>query len=156
MFFVKILTCLKACLQSLSFPEMEEREYDVANATKNTCVWLSKDPVYMEWLNQRHGLLWIKGHPEVGKSTLMKYIMKEMRRNKDTIVLSFFFHARGTSLQHSILGLFRSLLHQIFWRIPSILREITNIFTSSRLRGNTEKPGNGIKNNYRSFLSLML
>ena len=129
MFFVKILTCPKACLQSLSFSEMEEREYDVANATKNTCVWLSKDPVYMEWLNQRHGLLWIKGHPGVGKSTLMKHIIKKMIRDeKNTIVLYFFFHARGTSLQHSILGLFRSLLHQILRRIPSILYEITNIF----------------------------
>lgn len=64
-FFSKLLTDPQACLQSLSFPEMKEREYDVADPTKNTCIWLAKDPVYMAWLKQRHGLLWIKGHPGV-------------------------------------------------------------------------------------------
>lgn len=127
-FLSRILTYPKDCLQSLSFPEMEEREYDVANATKNTCTWLSKDPVYMKWLSQKHGLLWIKGHPGVGKSTLMKHAFKAMIKEENTIVISFFFHARGTSLQHSILGLFRSLLHQLFKRIPNMLRKITDLY----------------------------
>lgn len=59
----------------------------------------------------------------------MKHTIKEIiKEEDDTIVLSFFFHARRTSLQSSSLGLFRSLLHQILIEIPSILREITHIY----------------------------
>lgn len=121
------------CLQSLFFSEMNEREYDVINASKNTCDWLSKNPVYIDWFNQQHGLLWIQGHPGVGKSTLMKHVLKSkskaMMKEKNTIIITFFFHGRGPLLQKTPLGLFRSLLHQLALRCSGVLREINDVFT---------------------------
>lgn len=118
-----------ACLESLSFSEMNEREHDMGNAIADTCIWLSQDPVYQQWFNQQHGLLWIKGHPGVGKSTVMKHIIRHEQKDTSIIIVSFFFHARGVSIQHSISGLFRSLLHQIMKQIPDLCSKITSIFS---------------------------
>lgn len=107
---------------------MYEREHDVAKATSDTCTWLFKDLVYLQWLNQQNGLLWIKGHPGVGKSTLMKHITRNLRKDKSTVFASHFFHGRGTSIQHNISGLFRSLLHQIMIQIPELCHKVTFAF----------------------------
>ena len=89
----------KDCLQSVAFPEMRERRNDITNAAINTCTWLSRDPKYLEWLKSRHGLLWIKGHPGVGKSTLMKYASGAERSRRSGIWASFFFYGGGTLIQ---------------------------------------------------------
>lgn len=104
----------------------------MGNAIKDTCIWLSQDPVYQQWFNQQHGLLWIKGHPGVGKSTLMKHIIRHEQKDASIIIASFFFHARGAPIQHDISGLFRSLLHQIMKRIPDFCSKITSIFHEKR------------------------
>ena len=118
----------KDCLRSLAFPEMRERRNDIANAAINTCTWLSGDPKYLEWFKSRHGLLWIKGHPGVGKSTLMKYASDAERSRGSGICASFFFYGGGTLIQKSPLGLLRSLLHQIVQQAPSLLLKLTQIF----------------------------
>ena len=122
----------KACLQSLAFSEMRERRNDIADAASNTCTWLSGDPKYLEWSKNRHGLLWIKGHPGVGKSTLMKYASEAERTRGRMICASFFFYGGGTLIQKNPLGLFRSLLHQIVQQVPSLLLELTQIFKRRR------------------------
>lgn len=128
-YLLSILTSIE-CLQSLFFKEMNEREYDVINASKNTCTWLAENPVYIQWFEQQHGLLWIKGYPGVGKSTIMKYILKSTStiEDKDKIIMSFFFHDRGTLCQKSLLGLYRSLLHRLAQKSFAVLRKITDIF----------------------------
>ena len=119
---------LKDCLQSLAFIEMRHRKNNIADAAPNTCVWLSEDPQYLEWHNHRKGLLWIKGHPGVGKSTIMKYISEAKRSRGNTVFASFFFYGGGSLIQNSTLGLFRSLLHQILPQVPPQLEELTRIF----------------------------
>ena len=125
---IQTLRFFTDCLQCLSFPEMYEREHDVTNATNDTCTWLFQHPVYLEWCNQQHGLLWIKGHPGVGKSTLMKHIIRTARKDKSAISASYFFHGRGSLNQQNISGLFRSLLHQIMTQNPDLCNKITFIF----------------------------
>ena len=125
---INLLMFFLACLQSLSFPEMYEREHDVINAINDTCNWLFEDPVYLQWLGQQHGILWIKGHPGVGKSTLMKHTIRNVRKDKTIVFASYFFHGRGASIQHNKLGLFRSLLHQIMMQVPDICNKVTYIF----------------------------
>ena len=44
------------------------------------------------------------------------------------VVVSFFFHGRGTHIQRSPLGLFRALLHQILQEIPTLLTTFTASF----------------------------
>lgn len=46
---------------------------------------------------------------------------------ESTLVASFFFHRRGDPLQHSILGLFRSLLHQILSHDSKLLSDFVQI-----------------------------
>lgn len=76
-------------------------------------------------MNTPHGLLWIKGHPGTGKSTLMAYIHRHLRSQSTfaTIRLDFFFMGRGSPLQRSPLGLFRSLLWQVYG-LSGVAREI--------------------------------
>jgi ankyrin repeat protein/5S rRNA maturation endonuclease (ribonuclease M5) len=76
-------------------------------------------------------LLWIKGKPGAGKSTLMAFIYKSFQENvllKQTVVLEYFFHGRGTELQHTRLGMFRSLMHQLFISVPLIRPSIFAVF----------------------------
>jgi ankyrin repeat protein len=46
------------------------------------------------------------------------------------VILSFFFHGRGSPLQRTTLGLFRSLIHQLCRQIPQVLFEMTSLYQS--------------------------
>lgn len=76
-------------------------------------------PEYQDWLDtakspDHHGLLWIKGKPGSGKSTLMNFIVANAHKMKgDVVIISFFFNARGEDLEKSTLGMYRSLLYQL-------------------------------------------
>ncbi|CAG8136981.1 unnamed protein product [Penicillium salamii] len=90
--------------------------------------WLPKHPSYETWLDpsklaQHHGFLWIGGKPGSGKSTLMKFANAEMKsktRQKDAMTASFFFNARGDTLEKTISGMFRSLLLQLLKGYPNL------------------------------------
>lgn len=95
----------------------------MAAAQGKTCRWFFTRPVYTSWQDKAQytvhgGFLWIKGNPGTGKSTLMKLLFEEARRNSkgdaSQITISFFFLARGTDEEKSTTGLYRSLLHQLF------------------------------------------
>ena len=102
---------------------------DVSNPVDKTCEWLFKHSSYLEWLKRRYGLLWIKGKPGAGKSTLVRHMLATDEQAKNEIVVaSFFFHARGSVLQKSRLGLFRSLLHQILQQVPELLSTFSSMF----------------------------
>jgi ankyrin repeat protein len=131
----------KDCLQSLFFPEMLSRENDITDATDETCDWLLQHTEYTTWLRRDRELLWIKGKPGAGKSTILKHALRDAKERADDkeraprnklVVASFFFHGRGSSIQKSSLGMFRSLLHQILDQIPEFLSEFTSIFTKKR------------------------
>lgn len=94
---------------------MNERYLETENNIEGTCTWLQDHRVYRAWLGSHRGLLWIKGKPGTGKSTLMKYALRGMKEVAagDTTILHFFFHGRGSTLQKSPVGLFRALIHQI-------------------------------------------
>lgn len=101
---------------------MFSRQKQTRDAAAGTCVWLHDHRSYQNWLSQSRGLLWIKGKPGAGKSTLMNYALNALQStNRDGQVLaSFFFDGTGTSLQKSQLGLFRSLLHQILCQVDDL------------------------------------
>ena len=119
-------------MRSLFFPEMYHRPEEIHNATKSTCNWLFEHNHYQQWL-QQHGLLWIKGKPGAGKSTLIRHAVEledqgcELSPQK-LLVVSFFFHGRGTELQRNPLGMFRSLLHQLLKRVPELQARFNAIY----------------------------
>jgi ankyrin repeat protein len=101
---------------------MGYRRYDTKRAHANTCDWITRHQSYTTWLEEGSGILWIKGKPGSGKSTLMEYLLRDFEkqaRYQKSIQLSFFLHGRGTRLQKSRLGMFRSLLHQLLLRAPA-------------------------------------
>ncbi|KAK6452397.1 hypothetical protein FP744_10008648 [Trichoderma asperellum] len=111
----------------LYFDKIDERLTHLTAAQRGTCRWFLFKPEYISWHNEAQqpdhdGLLWIKGNPGTGKSTLMKFLFEEAKlgANGDPsqIILSFFFLARGTEDEKSTKGLYRSLLHQLFQKTP--------------------------------------
>ncbi|KLJ05924.1 hypothetical protein EMPG_10632 [Blastomyces silverae] len=118
----------KTCLQSLAFLQMNFRSKEITETTKGTCEWLLQHRSYKDWVASDRGLLWIKGKPGSGKSTLLKYALDHSRARQNDLVLSFFFHGRGDTLQRTPLGLFRSLLHQVLKQEPSSLQDLTETF----------------------------
>ncbi|KAI1777162.1 hypothetical protein F4818DRAFT_447956 [Hypoxylon cercidicola] len=106
-----------------------------------TCQWFLKTPEYLDWLDinkfESHGgLLWVKGKPGVGKSTLMNFTFSRVRqklKKKGEIVISFFFNARGEDLERTTVGLYRSLVLQLFEARPDSpdLQDILDNFPES-------------------------
>jgi ankyrin repeat protein len=112
-------------LKSLSFSQIDARQMTIKNAHAKTCKWLLHKREYLDWLDpskfeEHHGLLWIKGKPGTGKSTLMKFALAHARKKlKEKTVISFFFNARGDDLEKSTIGMYRSLLLQLIERFPA-------------------------------------
>ncbi|KAJ5346185.1 hypothetical protein N7452_004189 [Penicillium brevicompactum] len=96
---------------------MLDRRENVEPCHNNTCQWILDLEKYQSWRSESRGLLWIKGKPGAGKSTLMLFLhgkLKSLQDGNQGIHLDFFFTARGTEMQRTPLGMLRSLLNQIF------------------------------------------
>jgi ankyrin repeat protein len=112
----------------LRFDQIDHRRTDIRRGHFRTCKWLLQSRSYLDWidiakLNQHTGLLWIKGKPGAGKSTLMKFVLaqtEEVNILDEEVILSFFFHARGVDLQKSTTGMYRSLLWQVLAKLPKL------------------------------------
>ncbi|RKL09689.1 hypothetical protein BFJ70_g16644 [Fusarium oxysporum] len=110
----------------LRFEQIHARRIGLRPAHDKTCRWLLEDPAYQRWLDpaklvEHHGFLWIKGNPGVGKSTIMNFAYSHARKTMgNTVVVSFFFHARGGDLEKSIAGMYRSLLWELLGKVPKL------------------------------------
>src|ERR1700742_2577780 len=96
---------------------MLDRRSNVEEPHPDTCMWILELDEYKNWVAQPSGLLWIKGKPGAGKSTLMNFLysrVKEDCRKENGVRLEFFFSARGAEMQQTPLGMLRSLLSQLF------------------------------------------
>ena len=109
----------------LTFAEIDDRREQVQRAHKETFRWIFQsdhETGFATWLSSGDGIFWIHGKPASGKSTLMKYITQEKRLKElldvwtgssPLVVASFYFWVAGSPLQRSIVGLYRTLLHQV-------------------------------------------
>jgi ankyrin repeat protein len=113
---------------------MNSRGNEIHHATPGTCKWLLQNETYMDWVSRRRGLLWIKGKPGAGKSTIMKFCLETLdnsdRKSRGIFTVSFFFHARGSNLQKTPEGLFRAVLHQLLEHFPKSLSAVVENFRS--------------------------
>lgn len=110
----------KLLFESLAFDGMDARLRNVAKALPNTCTWLFNHNQFRAWaddcqLQTHHGVLWVKGKPGSGKSTIMKESLGWVEKHWPLYtILSYFFNARSShQLAKSSLGLYRALLHQL-------------------------------------------
>ncbi|KAF1734198.1 putative ankyrin repeat protein [Beauveria bassiana] len=113
-------------LHSLGFEQIHARRSSIKPKYSTTCRWLLAHPDYLNWQDPKqavkhHGFLWIRGGPGTGKSTIMNFAYKEATTHKDVVVISFFFNARGESLERSTHGMYRSLLSQLLNTLPNLL-----------------------------------
>ncbi|CAG8117250.1 unnamed protein product [Penicillium olsonii] len=118
-------------IRSLAFPQMLNRRESIEPRYQNTCQWILELEGYKSWRQQDCGLLWIKGKPGAGKSTLMAFLHGKLRKSsdgRDSLLLEFFFSARGTELQRTPLGMVRSLLVQILKYYPNACSELREAY----------------------------
>lgn len=118
--------------KKLFFPQLDGRLMNLRTARKRTCEWLLRRKDYQEWMDRdsnhphaSNGFFWIRGNPGTGKSIAMKFLFQKMqnklKQSRNELVLSFFFNARGSDLEKSTLGLYRSLLFGLLSSDPSLL-----------------------------------
>ncbi|KAK2850734.1 hypothetical protein FQN49_005371 [Arthroderma sp. PD_2] len=124
------------CLQSLSVPGIDGREYTVSEDIQATCTWLFHQQEYRSWKDlsdkrSQNTLLRIQGKLGSGKSTLLKVAMSKLRKenaDSSSVKLSFFFKRWGSLLERSQIGLFRSLIFQLLQQSKPTLRNCMPIF----------------------------
>jgi hypothetical protein len=120
----------ESLMNTLAFDRMDFRKATVEPAHTRTCQWIFEEEAFLRWRDPafrdtNHGFLWIKGKPGSGKSTLMKCILNYMTKHgPECTVISFFFNARGESLERSTEGCYRSLLHQMLAAFPKLRSSI--------------------------------
>lgn len=107
-------------LKTLDFEAASRRWQTISNPYKNTCTWILKHEDYMRWSDRTANMLWIKGKAGSGKSTLVKFLQSRSTQ----CTFSFYFHARGELLEHSMLGMYRSILSQILRKQTEIAYKI--------------------------------
>lgn len=115
---------------------MSTRQHTIDDPFENTCQWLQTSETYCDWLNNRElhkhqGLLWIKGLPGSGKSTLIKEAIRNVETQQNEAngyVASFFFNARGKQLEQTRLGLLRSLLYQLLPNFKEAFKQFVDVW----------------------------
>ncbi|THV51253.1 hypothetical protein BGAL_0117g00080 [Botrytis galanthina] len=126
----------KAVLSSIYYPELGQRRRNANNAYKGTCSWISENRSYLQWKDTQRSLIWIKGKPGAGKSTLMAYVLSNFRHpDSRHLVLNFFFHGRGAPLQKSPEGMYRELLYQLYSQASPIRERLRKSFAEREALG---------------------
>ncbi|KAF4464750.1 small s [Fusarium albosuccineum] len=125
----------RSLIKSLKFQEMEDREIRIPKAHRETFKWIYEPPTvntrpwssFRSFLRRKKGgIYWITGKPGSGKSTLMKYLMRNdqtfdlLRRwAPDGVITSAFYSWNsGTDIQMSVEGLLRTLLAKCLEQLP--------------------------------------
>ncbi|KAI1458795.1 hypothetical protein F4805DRAFT_466637 [Annulohypoxylon moriforme] len=108
-------------LSSLRFPEMNQRESNIAEAPSDIPYRIFPRSTLANWLQSGEGVFWISGKPGGGKSTLVKHLVhnvqtiEHLRTWKPLVaIFRFYFYEMGSNpLQRQLLGCQRTLLYQI-------------------------------------------
>ncbi|RYP78314.1 hypothetical protein DL769_003192 [Monosporascus sp. CRB-8-3] len=134
-------------LQTLWFPEMNAPENSVGIASEETVRWIFDDRLddadseeflevprrpdceFRDWLQSDDPIYWICGKAGSGKSTLMKFLIRDsrtlkfLRRRTPSVHIGRFFSIEACSspLQRQTSGCLRTLLHQIFESDTAVL-----------------------------------
>ena len=132
------LTSHADCLRSLSFANLDTRRHDIETALPDTCNWLFGTAEFEEWRCRtrvafHNGVLWIKGKPGAGKSTLIKHTLRHYEATfASHLIAAYFFHARGGMLEKNPLGMLRSIVFQLVDKDEGLYEHFVPIFREKR------------------------
>ncbi|KAI6778332.1 uncharacterized protein J7T54_003339 [Emericellopsis cladophorae] len=139
------------CLRSLAFARLGARRHDIEPALAGTCDWLFATPEFREWcrrdrLADHHGVLWLKGKPGAGKSTLIKHALQYCQHHfLDHLIAAYFFNARGDASEKSPLGMLRSITYELIKHDDTIYRLFVPRYDDkTRLNGDKTRAGGRI------------
>lgn len=128
-----------AILKWLNFRQMKWRYEEVPLAYQKTFQWIfappSKEDGWHDFMAHLVGEnvsfpYWINGKAGSGKSTLMKFIVKDPRTEdalkrwageKRLLAVNFFFWNLGTKLQKTNIGMLRALMHNVLAAYPELV-----------------------------------
>lgn len=115
---------------------MQAREGRIESTAPDTGDWLLKSQDFQDWaqrkrLDEHHGFFWIQGNPGSGKSTLIKKAyshMQALSRDPTSVIAAFYFNARGSEMEKSPTGLFRTLLYTLSQHISALRAQVMRIY----------------------------
>lgn len=93
---------------------------------------------------------------------MMKYALQKLSSGQPAtqsklVILSFFFHGRGSELQHTPLGFYWSILHQILDQVPSALSDLVNAFRKNcEVKGKPGEKWDWHETELRAFFELSI
>lgn len=130
---------LLLCLKSLHSVKAQNRLEDIEPTYHETYNWLFDHQVgFEDWLKGKNSdnIYWIQGKPGSGKSTLMKFAMNHhltrelLSKYNDNfwVIVGFFFHDRGTTVQKSAEGFLRQILYQMIDQRKQLFILIYSVF----------------------------
>lgn len=146
-------------LDSIYFQQITERRSRIPQAHAATFEWIYNQESestsswnnFVSWLRggsaNQENLYWISGKAGSGKSTLMRYLYEDTRTKEylrqwsggqQLLIASCFFWNPGTTIQKSLHGLLRSLLHEILSEEGSLIPELSPWRWRSYLLGATD------------------
>ncbi|CZR69613.1 uncharacterized protein PAC_19513 [Phialocephala subalpina] len=126
----------EACLSSLNNGHTGLRIKNVSDSHARTFHWLYDTEIvtFVTWAQESSGspIFWIQGKPGSGKSTLMKFAMKDPRTRAALgapyTIAGFFFHDRGSTEQKSLSGMLQEVLYSILVQQRDLRRFVDPIF----------------------------
>ncbi|KAM0709436.1 hypothetical protein Q7P35_003474 [Cladosporium inversicolor] len=134
-------------MQALWFEDMSFRHTAINPAYAETSQWVLSTEEFTKWWDPAladRNVLWIKGKPGAGKSTIITTLIDYLKHDTpNSIVISFFFNARGRLLERSVEGLYRTMLYQLLNKRPELFATMEvphvpkeeQIWTIEALRG---------------------
>ncbi|KAI9683040.1 MAG: hypothetical protein M1822_006233 [Bathelium mastoideum] len=122
---------IQSCVNSLKFQEWEKRRSAVEQPLEGSNEWIWTNPTFVEWRDSA-SILWIKGKPGSGKSTIARMIADKLAAHSEpqretntelksdqgqaTVVAGFFYSARLGVKGMGHDWMLRSILYQVLAR----------------------------------------
>ncbi|KAF8521950.1 hypothetical protein BU17DRAFT_45376 [Hysterangium stoloniferum] len=118
-------------LSSQKAYEANQSQYRAHKARRHggTCEWLISDEKYKAWFNGSliPSVIWLRGHPGSGKSTLCSSMIQSIERLDSTAAVAFHFYQFDQI--HSTLETLRVIAGQLFeklWNASRVISEDIN------------------------------
>ncbi|KAL0633451.1 hypothetical protein Q9L58_007664 [Maublancomyces gigas] len=122
----------KECLRSL-IPDNNDPTLKIppTKVYSGTCEWLLTTEEFMDWRfsGNTSKLLWISGHPGTGKTVLMSFLLRELRKRS---TVAYFFCDDKDEGRRTAAAILKSLVYQLLHGNVSLLGHIMQEFERFR------------------------